>query len=215
MKEEVTSTYETWYEGKYKRADLLEKSVLKDGIEWIGGVETILEVGCGSGHFSRFFEGELGIETFGADISPYMLKEAKKRSAGDRLVRSTSSHLPFQKQSVDAVGFVTCFEYMRGPLDVMVEAGRVARRGIFFGLMNSWSVPTVRRKVQLAIGKNEYYKNAHFYSLTQMGGLIRKAFGKTGVQTMQRSTVFPRPLPVAKSWVPLGAFLCVSVRFKE
>src|SRR5712691_614086 len=153
MKEEITTGYETWYEGKYKRADLLEKSVLKDGIEWIGGVKTILEVGCGSGHFSRFFERELGIETCGADISPYMLKEAKKRWSGDKLVRSAASHLPFEKKSVDAVGFVTCFEYMPKPLETMTEAARVARRGIFFGLMNSWSVSTVRRKIQLAMGK--------------------------------------------------------------
>lgn len=210
FREENTSTYESWYEGKYKRADVQEKAVLKKGIEWIGDVDTILEVGCGSAHFTRWFE-EMGIKAYGADLSPFMLKEAKRLWQSGKLMRATSSHLPLKEDTVDAVGFITCFEYMPEPANVIREAARVARKGIFFGLMNSWSIPTIRRKIQIALGKNPYYKNAHFYSLPEIERLIETTTAKDA-SVFQRSTVFPRPLPVEESRLPFGAFLCVSLR---
>jgi len=212
MNEGITRTYESWYEGKYRKADLQEKSVLGEAIRWIGGVRTILEVGCGTAHFSRFFE-ESGIEAIGVDISPYMLKEARRLWGGDKIIRATSLHIPLEEKSVDAAGFVTCFEYMPRPLDVIREASRVARRGIFFGLMNSWSVPTVRRRIQVALGKNDYYNTAHFYSILEVRRLLREALEGGKVATFQRSTVFPRLTLLRESRLPLGAFLCVGVRF--
>ncbi len=213
FKEEITSTYESWYEGKYKRADIQEKAVLKKGIDWIGDVDTILEVGCGTAHFTRWF-GEMGIKAYGVDLSPFMLKEAKRLWRSDTLIRAASPCLPLKENSVDAVGFIACFEYMPWPVDVIHEAARVARKGIFFGLMNSWSIPTIRRRIQIALGKNPYYKNAHFYSLPEIERLIEKTTAK-GASVFQRSTVFPRPLPVEESRLPFGAFLCVSLRLSR
>jgi ubiquinone/menaquinone biosynthesis C-methylase UbiE len=211
FREEITSSYETWYEGKYKKADLKEKAVLERAIRWIGEVKTIAEVGCGTGHFSRFFDG-IAFGTYGFDLSPYMLKEAKRLWTGDKIVRASSSHLPLEDKCVDAVGFVTCFEYMSNPIGVIREAARVARRGIFFGLMNAWSTPTLRRKVQIAFGKNPYYKTAHFYSLREIKKLLGIALQETEGRCFQRSTVFPRVIPLEESRLPLGAFLCVAVR---
>jgi SAM-dependent methyltransferase len=68
FREDITSTYETWYEGRYKKADIKEKAILRKGIDWIGDVKTIFEVGCGTAHFTRYFE-EIGIDAFGVDPS--------------------------------------------------------------------------------------------------------------------------------------------------
>lgn len=214
FKEEITSTYETWYEGKYKRADVQEKAILRKGIDWIGDVRSLFEVGCGTAHFTRYFE-ELGIHAYGADLSPFMLKEAKKLWRSGKLARATSAFLPVGEKAVDVVAFITCFEYMPDPVHVIQEASRVARKGILFGLMNSWSLPTMRRRIQIAFGKNPFYKGAHFYSLPEIKETIRQALGRESCQIFQRSTVFPRPLPSNESRLPFGAFLCVSIRFNQ
>jgi ubiquinone/menaquinone biosynthesis C-methylase UbiE len=214
FREDITSTYETWYEGKYKRADVQEKAILRKGIDWIGDVRTVFEVGCGTAHFTRYFD-EIGIDTYGADLSPYMLKEAMRLSRGGKLTRATSASLPVREKVVDAVAFITCFEYMPAPVEVIREASRVARKGILFGLMNSWSIPTVRRKIQIIFGKNPFYKNAHFYSLPEIKRTICQAIGKESCEIFQRSSVFPRVLPVSESRLPFGAFLCVCVRFNQ
>lgn len=214
FKEDITSTYETWYEGKYKRADVQEKAILRKGIDWIGDVRSLLEVGCGTAHFTRYFD-EIGVDAYGADLSPFMLNEAMRLGRGGKLTRATSALLPVREKVVDAVAFVTCFEYMPEPVNVIREASRVAKKGILFGLMNSWSIPTLRRKIQILFGKNPFYKNAHFYSLPEIKRAINEAIGKDSCEIIQSSTVFPRVFPLSESRLPFGAFLCVGVKFNQ
>jgi ubiquinone/menaquinone biosynthesis C-methylase UbiE len=61
--------YEDWYTNQGRRADRLEKTLL----EWLIGhfqePSSILDVGCGTGHFTRYFE-TLGVRAVGLDISP-------------------------------------------------------------------------------------------------------------------------------------------------
>lgn len=55
LRKEYVETYEQYYETKYKRADILEKEVLKEAISSLGKGKSILEVGCGTCHFTRWF----------------------------------------------------------------------------------------------------------------------------------------------------------------
>ncbi|MDV3244040.1 MAG: class I SAM-dependent methyltransferase [Nitrososphaerales archaeon] len=212
--EQITRTYESWYDGKYKEADLEEKTLLNRAVQWIGGVRSLLEVGCGTAHFTRWFAAT-GLECCGADISPLMLNEARRLWRADRLVRAAAPLIPLRDQSVDVVAFITCFEYMKRPVDVVREARRVARAGVVFGLMNAWSVPTARRKVQILFGKNPFYKTAHFYSLREIKQVIAEAVGQGNCAIFQRSGVFPKIVPLEQSRIPLGAFLCVALRLRN
>ena len=49
----VAARYEDWYSGPGQRADALEKSLLKGLLADFPGARTVLEVGCGTGHFTR------------------------------------------------------------------------------------------------------------------------------------------------------------------
>jgi ubiquinone/menaquinone biosynthesis C-methylase UbiE len=85
--------YEDWYTNQGRRADRLEKTLL----EWLIGhfqePSSILDVGCGTGHFTRYFE-ILGLRAVGLDISPSMLAEARRH--GLRVaVQADAAHLPF------------------------------------------------------------------------------------------------------------------------
>jgi hypothetical protein len=44
--------YETWYETVGRRADCLEKVLLRQLLAGFPQAQTMLEVGCGTGHFT-------------------------------------------------------------------------------------------------------------------------------------------------------------------
>jgi len=214
MKPNIVKGYEGWYEGKYKRADDLEKRVLSVMIDQFDTPKSIIEIGSGTSHFTRWLSS-LGHEATGADLSPFMVRQSKTLWPSGSLLNAKSSNLPFESNSFDLAIFVTCFEYMPDPVGVLREAARVARRGVVMGLMNAWSLPTMRRKFQMVFGKNDYYLNAHFYSVLEMKGLTKKAFGENASLVKWRTTLFPKPMHLERdSGNPFGAFLGVAIKKK-
>jgi len=213
-REEIVSRYESWYTGKGERMDRLEKRLLRSLLEEFGKVENLLEVGCGTTHFTRWFES-LGIKAVGMDLSEVMLAEARRWWDGP-LVRGDAAALPFADRSFDVVAFIACFEYMPEPLEVLREAHRVARKGLLLGLMNRWSLTAVRRRIQELLGRNPFYKNVHFYSLPEIKRLIAQAFDGKRIRIRWSSTLFP-PVPglPQEARLPFGAFLGLAVVFME
>jgi len=212
FQEDIVKTYESWYTGKYKRADELEKILLRKLLKTLGPVEDLLEIGCGTAHFTRWFES-LGLKCYGLDLSDLMLREARKYWVGGRLLRGESSFLPFKNNSFDIVVFMACMEYMPNPVKVIYEATRVARKGIIIGLMNKWSLPTARRIIQVKMGKNPYYKNAKFYSILDMKRMLKDALSDKYSITFWTTTVLPKIFGDMQSAIlPFGAFLGVAVK---
>ncbi len=210
---DIVRSYESWYEGKGKRVDLLEKELLKELLDQAPPVKSLLEVGAGTAHFTRWFES-LGMECVGLDFSPLMLKEAKKFWKGP-LIRGDAANLPFRDQAFDLVAFITCMEYMPRPVNVLKEAGRVSRTAILWGIMNKWSLPTIRRKIQVMLGRNPFYTNARFYSIRDAKRLLRTAFRQLNYELAWWTTVYPRILLIRRSKLPFGAFLGVVLNFES
>ncbi len=214
FQEDIVKTYESWYQGKYKRADDLEKALLKKLLETLGDVSTVLEVGCGTAHFTRWFES-LGLECHGIDLSDLMLNEAKTLWPSGSLLLGESAYLPFKADSFDVVFFIACMEYMPDPVKVVLEALRVARKGIVLGLMNKWSLPTVRRIIQVKMGKNPYYESARFYSIIGMKHVFKEALGNEYTIPHWSTTVFPQILGDSESSLfPFGAFLGIAIKLR-
>jgi len=214
FREEIVKTYESWYEGKYRRADKLEKSLLKELLDTLPHAESLLEVGCGTAHFTRWFES-LGLECYGLDVSYLMLKEAEKLWSNKSLLWGESTHLPFKDDSFDIVAFIACMEYMPNPAKVLREASRVARMGIILGLMNKWSLPTLRRIIQVKMKRNPYYKDAKFYSVLAIKQILKDALTDAYDIPYWSTTVFPRILGnVESSLIPFGAFLGMAVKLR-
>jgi len=211
LRKEYVETYEQFYETKYKRADILEKNLLKEMIEKFNEVNSILEVGCGTCHFTRWMDS-LGYYSVGVDISILMLNESKKYWRGD-IILADSHYLPLKDKCFDLVAFITCLEYMEKVEDVIKESARVAKKGIIFGLMNKWSLPTIRRRIQIAFGKNPYYTKTTFYSIFSIKKKIKKALKDKEKILYWNTTVFPRIFKNLKSRIfPFGAFLGVCVK---
>ncbi len=69
---EHTDSYEQWYEGRYKRAEVWQKKTIASLIKKDERIKTLLEFGCGTTRFTRWWHN-IGIQATGADLSPFML----------------------------------------------------------------------------------------------------------------------------------------------
>jgi ubiquinone/menaquinone biosynthesis C-methylase UbiE len=210
---EYTDTYELYYEGPYKRAELGQKKLLERLVTKDTRVKTLLEFGCGTTRFTRWWK-EIGIEATGGDISPFMLGQAAQRFDGD-LVMADSHYMPFKDGSFDTVAFVTTFEYYKRPLQVLHEAARVGRYGIAMGMMNRNTPKLIRRRVQQAFGRNPFYVTATFYTPNKLIAFIHKAFKGREYTIEWSCTGLPRWFPIQQWGVPYGDFFGLYIRFTD
>jgi SAM-dependent methyltransferase len=142
--------------------------------------------------------------------------EAKKHWPNGSLLQGESSHLPFKDKSFDIVAFIACLEYMLNIEKVVNEAARVSRKGIIIGLMNKWSLPTMRRNIQIKMGKNPYYKNVRFYSIFDIKHVLKEALHDRYTICFWSTTVFPKIFGDRESaLLPFGAFLGIAVKLGE
>ena len=134
----IVAGYEAWYQTTGRRADRLEKALLGRLLTGFPGPSTILEVGCGTGHFTRWFS-EWGLQAVGLDLSRPMLVEATHLESPP-CVRGDGLALPFATQAFDLVALITTLEFTPDPVHVLAEALRVARHGLILGVLNRQSV---------------------------------------------------------------------------
>lgn len=210
---EYTDTYEKYYEGPYKRAEIWQKKILENLIKQDTRVKTLLEFGCGTTWFTRWWR-EIGIEASGGDISPFMLSQALFRFDGD-LVMADSHYLPFKDNTYDAVGFITTFEYYKDPVKVIREAARVARHGIIMGMMNRNTPKLVRRRTQQAFGRNNFYVTATFYTPKKLKAIIDEALEGRDYSIRWKATGLPKWFPVQEWDVAWGDFFGMYIQLND
>lgn len=131
--------YEAWYETARGR--------------WIAGSEfdlmmrlmkppagaTLLDVGCGTGHFSRRFAAA-GLHVTGLDPDAAMLDYARRLGGGVDYVRGTGAVLPFDDNAYDHATAVTSLCFIADPEQALREMWRVSRRAVLLGLLNRRSL---------------------------------------------------------------------------
>ena len=127
----VASHYEQWYVGRGRRAAQLEKQLLAKLLAGFPNARTALDVGCGTGYFTRWL-ASLGLEVVGLDSSLPMLTEARRRGEAP-FVLADALALPFGARTFDLVIFVTSLEFVADQTLALIEASRVARCGLLLG----------------------------------------------------------------------------------
>ncbi len=172
--------YKSWYRSSQGRAidNSIEQLFLtllhpKPG-------ERILDIGCGTGNHLIAFN-RLGLNVSGIDASPHMIREAEKRLGRRCTLRPGSAEsLPFDDNEFDLAVFINSFEFMDNPLQALREAGRVANKKVFIGVINSFSWGGLLRRVQGSLG-DPLFNHAKFYNIWQMKSLLKKAYGTVPV----------------------------------
>lgn len=214
LEDSLAQRYEQWYEiGEGRRADLLEKKLLRQLLDVFSSVQSLLEIGCGTGHFTRYFATLLP-SVVGLDISPAMLKEARSRDADKEIpyLMGDALRLPFSDASFDVVAFITTLEFIDEPQQALREAGRVARRGLLLGVLNAHSLMGIARRLE-GMKKTTVYNQAHFYSVGELSKLVRKSFSDRRNKLFWRTTLFPKLAVIKESALPFGGFIGMRVTF--
>lgn len=101
--------------------------------------QSLLDVGCGTGHFSRRFAAA-GLRVTGLDADAAMLIYARSVGGGIGYVEATAEHLPLATASVDYSAAVASLCFVTQPARALAEMWRVARRGVLLGLLNRRSL---------------------------------------------------------------------------
>lgn len=195
---------------------------------WIGNIEyallrrmlapergaSILDVGCGTGYFSRRFANE-GHALTGIDRDPAMVAFARAHAtAQERYAVADALSLPFADLSFDYGIAVTSLCFVPDERRALAELLRVARRGIALGLLNRWSVLYLQKGLH---GGSGAYRGAHWHT----PGELRTLFRDLGLAAPSpRFAIYlPSGSPLSRAAesiaprvAPFGAFLAVTAR---
>jgi len=204
----LVARYEDWYAGEGRRADTLEKQLLAKMRGEFPQAKDVLEVGCGTGHFTRWLAGQQ-LRAVGLDISEVMLAEARRRD-GVEYVHGDAQALPFADQTWDLVALITTLEFVPDPERAILEAMRVARKGLLLGVLNRWSLLTLGYRRS---GK-PLWKSAHFFTPAELKRLVHRTAGDRLQDVRYRTTLWPVPL-VTDLPLPWGGFIGMAVHLRE
>jgi ubiquinone/menaquinone biosynthesis C-methylase UbiE len=210
--ERVVAHYEAWYETpEGRRADTLEKASLRQLLESFPRARSVLEVGCGTAHFTRWLSDE-GLAAVGLDVSAAMLAQAQALN-GVLLVRGDALRLPFADGAFDLTIFITTLEFLERPREALLEALRVARHGVLLGVLNRWSVLGLQRQLA-GLFHQTVYAAAHFYGVGELKRLLRSVTSGKG-HIVWHTTLFPRWWPCPQESLPWGGFIGMALLHPE
>jgi SAM-dependent methyltransferase len=173
--------YEAWYRSPIgKLLEGLAEDSLRGLLDPRPG-ERVLDIGCGLGDHLIFLN-KLGLNISGLDASPLMIERAQER-LGFRcdLKVGPAEDLPFEDNEFDLAVLIHTLEFLDNPIMALKEAGRVARRGVFIGVLNKCSWSCLNYKFT-GLFQKSLFSQAKFYSFWDLKYFICNAFGDVPVQ---------------------------------
>ncbi len=203
--------YEAWFTTPFgQRVDRVEKEILQGLLADFGECDSLLEVGCGTGHFTDWF-ASLRLSVMGLDRLPSMLTFARGRQPDLPFVLADATRLPFGDAPFDIVALLTVLEFLDAPEPALREACRVARYGLILGVLNRLSPIALWRKLRRAAA----YRRARFFSPGQLERLLRISLGYRSINIRWQTGLYPTHWLDQCTSLPFGAFAGLSVRFEE
>jgi ubiquinone/menaquinone biosynthesis C-methylase UbiE len=172
----IAEFYESWYHSPHGRA--IDRSIERLIVALLDPRpgERILDIGCGAGNHLITFS-RLGLDVSGIDASSYMIQKARER-LGHRCTLRTglAEDLPFEDNEFDLAVMINTMEFLDNPLIALREAGRVANKKVFIGVINSLSWNGLVRRIQGYFG-DPLFGRSRFYNLWQLKSFLREAYG--------------------------------------
>ncbi|MBK9116082.1 MAG: methyltransferase domain-containing protein [Betaproteobacteria bacterium] len=193
---------------------------------WIGGVEfatltralganpgeRVLDVGCGTGYFTRRLATECALDVVGLDPDRAWLDFARAHAAGgERYCAGRAEALPFPDASFDRTVSVTALCFVADPRRAVEEMLRVTRTRVVLGLLHRRSLLHLQKGRGGGVGA---YRGAHWHTR----GEVRELFAGLPISGLTSSTAVllgggghaSRVAERAASWLPLGAFFVAA-----
>ncbi|HEV57892.1 MAG TPA: SAM-dependent methyltransferase [Phycisphaerales bacterium] len=162
--------YDRWYDTPTGQLhDAAQKKDVGRFLRRARAGETLLDVGCGTGHWSAFF-AEWGYRVTGVDVAPAMIAAARAAVPGCTFQVADARRLPFEDASFDVVASMAVLEFVGDPVPVVREMVRCTRPGgtLLVGTLNRLA-PLNQQRV--SEGK-EPYASAYLFSPGELRELL-------------------------------------------
>jgi len=207
----LASSYDSWYASRRGTMyDRLEKKAISRYLPPSAKGKKLLEVGCGTGHWSRFFSG-YGFEVTGIDISGRMIDIAKSKNIHNASFRVADSHsLPFADETFDVTAAITTLEFVGDAEAVVREMVRCTRKPggqLLVGVLNVQARLNRNRKQR----PESPYSKARLFSPNRLKQLL-EPFGQLAMVTagfVPNQKLF---LPLAPLFDTFGRFFHIPYR---
>jgi ubiquinone/menaquinone biosynthesis C-methylase UbiE len=176
----VADTYDNWYDTAEGAVyDRLEKNAVSKYLQRNVPGTKLLEVGCGTGHWSRFFS-EFGFEVTGVDVSERMVNSAQRKEIPNASFQIADGHsLPFSNALFDVTAAIATLEFVRNAESVLREMVRCTRRPggrLLIGVLNALSPRNCKRQLY----PESPYSKARLFSPTELKDLL-EPYGQTHI----------------------------------
>ncbi len=136
----IADEYDAWYETPAGWAyDRVQKADVRRFLRRRRPGSRLLDVGCGTGHWSRFF-ASLGYAVVGLDISKRMIETAKAKTPAGHCVFEVADacNMPLRNSSFDVVAAMATLEFVPDVYSALTEMFRCVKSGgrVLIGTLN-------------------------------------------------------------------------------
>lgn len=180
--------YDRWYATPAGMThDLTQKSDVFRFLDRAESGARLLDIGCGTGHWSRFF-ATLGYTVAAVDVSSGMVRAARDCHECEVAFQvADASALPFQEGSFDIAAAMAALEFLVDPSKALQEMARCLRNKgrMLIGTLNRSAHLNLQR---LAEGR-EPYASGHLYSPEELRELLRP-FGRVRMAASEPDRIF-------------------------
>lgn len=214
----LAEEYDRWYDTPAgQHHDQYQKALVQRFLPQAKPGQQLLDVGCGSGHWSHFFVS-LGYRVVGVDVSERMIDTAKAKALPQCLFElADACDLPFDADFFDVVAAMTTLEFVSDTPKALSEMFRCVKPSgrVLIGTLNR-DAPINRHR--LVKGKQPYASGRllsfeELHQLLEPFGQVRIAMTDehAGKHALWPRRLFRRYL-LQKSKSLSGAFIMAEVR---
>ncbi len=155
---EIANHYDEYYLTEFgKEVDRQEKALVKEFLEQVP-VKQILELGCGTGHWTQFFS-ELGYTITATDNSEAMLAIAHNKNKNAVFQKADVLNLPFSAYQFEFIVSITMLEFVDDINKAFNEIYRILKPEgwLLLGSLN------INSALGITKNNNDIFRNAHFF----------------------------------------------------
>lgn len=134
--------------------------------------ESLLDVGCGTGFFTRALASEISGPVTGVDINPEWVDFARRRNPVKASYEIADARaLPYEDASFDLVVSIAALCFIKEEHSAVSEMLRVVRRCVAIGLLNRRSLLWLRKGWTGGRGR---CRGAHWHTVGEAEDLFRE-----------------------------------------
>lgn len=183
---------EAWYSSENGAFALArQRKVIKRFLaDWPRRQQSLLEIDCGPGFLLETFY-TAGFSVSASESCPELLSRARARLPNQvDLHLAQAEHLPFEDREFDYSALICGLDFSPQPGRAILEAARVAKKGMLIGFLNKYSLAGLGRRF-FAAGSLYPFSRARWFSPWSLATLITTS---TGYRPVAMTGLLPGPM---------------------